>query len=131
MGNLNDVIVRAKAACYVGGGVKTEPSRPGSHDLTWSDGDWEYRDSYLWRYEFHRPRGSLVQANAVLGDELLRLHLSSKSDRWRASRSHHHESSLHDVSERSVPRWFRVDGVSTEHTSIGARAMLAIFTVAR
>lgn len=47
MGNLNDVIVRAKAACYVGGGVKTEPSRPGSHDLTWSDGDWEYRDSYF------------------------------------------------------------------------------------
>ena len=47
MDKLNDVIVRAKAACYVGGGAKGEPSRRGSQDLIWSDAEWEYRDSYF------------------------------------------------------------------------------------
>lgn len=47
MKTLNDIVVRAKAACYVGGGNRSEPSRRGSHDLTWCDGDWEYRDSYF------------------------------------------------------------------------------------
>ncbi|TBN13429.1 hypothetical protein EYC79_09475 [Agrobacterium cavarae] len=47
MYNLNNVIVRAKAACYVGGGAKGEPSRRGSQDLIWSDAEWEYRDSYF------------------------------------------------------------------------------------
>lgn len=30
-----------------GGGSKTDASRQGSHDLTWSEGDWDYRDSYF------------------------------------------------------------------------------------
>ena len=47
MDNLNNVIVRAKAASYVAGGAKAEPSRRGSHDLIWIDGEWEYRDSYF------------------------------------------------------------------------------------
>lgn len=49
---LNSIIVRAKAATYVGGGSKAQPSRTGSHDLVWSEGDWRYRDSYFGGTDF-------------------------------------------------------------------------------
>jgi len=49
---LNAVIVRAKAATYVGGGVKATASRPGSHDLGWSEGEWRYLDSYFGGTDF-------------------------------------------------------------------------------
>ncbi len=49
---LNAVIVRAKSASYVGGGAKAASSRPGSHDLAWSDGDWRYLDSYFGGTDF-------------------------------------------------------------------------------
>jgi len=49
---LNDVIVRAKAATYVGGGNKVDASRPGSHDLSWAEGDWRYLDSYFGGTDF-------------------------------------------------------------------------------
>ena len=49
---LNDVIVRAKAATYAGGGVASRPSRPGSRDLVWSEGDWRYHDSYFGGTDF-------------------------------------------------------------------------------
>ena len=49
---LNAVIVRAKAASYVGGGVKAPSSRMGSHDLSWSEGDWRYLDSYFGGTDF-------------------------------------------------------------------------------
>jgi hypothetical protein len=52
IGKLNDVIVAAKAATYVGGGLKTQSSRPGSHDLQWSQGDWAYLDSYFGGSDF-------------------------------------------------------------------------------
>jgi hypothetical protein len=46
------MIVKAKADTYVGGGVKVEPSRLGSHDLSWSDGPWRYLDSYFGGTDF-------------------------------------------------------------------------------
>ena len=49
---LNAVIVRAKAASYVGGGVKAPSSRMGSHDLSWSEEDWRYLDSYFGGTDF-------------------------------------------------------------------------------
>ena len=49
---LNDIVVKAKAATYVGGGVKAGASRPGSHDLAWSQGDWRYLDSYFGGTDF-------------------------------------------------------------------------------
>jgi hypothetical protein len=52
IGLLNDVIVRAKAATYVGGGVKATSSRAGSHDLGWSEGEWRYLDSYFGGTDF-------------------------------------------------------------------------------
>jgi hypothetical protein len=45
-------IVRAKQATYVGGGGKSAPSRPGSHDLAYAEGAWTYRDSYFGGTDF-------------------------------------------------------------------------------
>jgi Domain of unknown function (DUF5680) len=50
--DLNAFIVKAKRATYVGSGERAEPSRLGSHDLTFQDGDWSYRDSYLGDTDF-------------------------------------------------------------------------------
>ncbi len=49
---LNDFIVRAKAATYVGSGQPAPASRPGSHDLIFEDGGWSYRDSYFGGRDF-------------------------------------------------------------------------------
>jgi hypothetical protein len=49
---LNAIIVRAKAMSYVGGGARTQPSRPGAHDLSWSEGEWRYLDSYFGGTDF-------------------------------------------------------------------------------
>ena len=44
---LEAFIVRAKHATYVGDGKPAAPSRLGSHDLTFADGPFSYRDSYF------------------------------------------------------------------------------------
>jgi hypothetical protein len=52
MSLLEAFIVRAKAACYVGDGNASEPSRTGSHDLTYHQGDFTYSDSYFGGTDF-------------------------------------------------------------------------------
>lgn len=49
---LNSFIVAAKRATYVGGGGRADPSRPGSHDLVFAEGEWAYRDSYFGGTDF-------------------------------------------------------------------------------
>ncbi len=49
---LERFIVAAKAATYVGNGEPGDPSRLGSHDLIFADGDWSYRDSYFGGTDF-------------------------------------------------------------------------------
>jgi hypothetical protein len=49
---LNDFIVKAKAATYVGSGKESVPCRPGSHDLQFSDGSFLYLDSYFGGADF-------------------------------------------------------------------------------
>lgn len=49
---LHNFIVRAKAATYVGSGAHSASSRPGSHDLQFSEGDWLYIDSYFGGSDF-------------------------------------------------------------------------------
>jgi hypothetical protein len=49
---LTAAVVRAKAATYVGGGEKVAPCRPGAHDLSWTDGEWRYLDSYFGGTDF-------------------------------------------------------------------------------
>ena len=49
---LHAFIIRAKAATYVGSGAHSTSSRPGSHDLQHSEGDWLYIDSYFGGTDF-------------------------------------------------------------------------------
>jgi hypothetical protein len=49
---LNNFIVKAKAATYVGGGAKGAACRPGSHDLEFAAGEWSYLDSYFGGRDF-------------------------------------------------------------------------------
>lgn len=50
--DLNQFIVRAKAATYVGSGQHLLPYRLGSYDLQFFEGDWAYHDSYLGSNDF-------------------------------------------------------------------------------
>jgi hypothetical protein len=50
--NLQEFIVSAKQATYVGSGQKLLPYRLGSHDLQFFNGDWAYHDSYLGENDF-------------------------------------------------------------------------------
>lgn len=52
MDALGEFIVRAKAACYVGGGAAGTSSRTGSHDIGWREGAWRYLDSYFGGTDF-------------------------------------------------------------------------------
>ncbi len=52
MTDLERFIISAKAACYVGGGTKITPCRPGAHDLAHDAGDWRYLDSYFGGTDF-------------------------------------------------------------------------------
>ena len=49
---LNEFIVRAKAATYMGDGATVIPCRPGSHDLKFAEGDFAYLDSYFGGADF-------------------------------------------------------------------------------
>lgn len=49
---LDEFIVKAKAATYVGGGVKSPSCRPGSHDLQFRRGPFSYLDSYFGNADF-------------------------------------------------------------------------------
>lgn len=52
MHDLEDFIIEAKAATYVGNGQNAAPSRLGAHDLTYERGGWAYRDSYFGGTDF-------------------------------------------------------------------------------
>jgi hypothetical protein len=52
MRELQDFIVRAKAASYVGGGEPAPSCRPGSHDLAFAEGRFTYLDSYFGGTDF-------------------------------------------------------------------------------
>ena len=62
---LNSFIVCAKAATYVGGGLKVESCRPGSHDLKFADGDWSYLDSYFGGRDFIGEEAVFLQGKPI------------------------------------------------------------------
>ena len=77
---LNTFIVRAKAATYVGDGEHVAPCRSGSHDLRFSDGKWEYHDSYFGGSDFigeevvycdGKPVWAMNYYGRILRDDLL------------------------------------------------------------
>jgi len=62
---LTDSIVRAKAHTYVGSGGAVAPSRPGSHDLQFSDGAFTYIDTYVGGADFLGQELVLIDAAPV------------------------------------------------------------------
>jgi hypothetical protein len=77
---LTAFIVRAKAATYVGSGEHVESSRPGSHDLNFTDGKWSYLDSYFGGTDFigeevvyfdDKPVWAMNYYGYILRDDLL------------------------------------------------------------
>ncbi|MEE4195904.1 MAG: DUF5680 domain-containing protein [Anaerolineae bacterium] len=62
---LHDFIVKAKAASYVGDGQPAASSRPKSHDLAFSDGDFSYLDSYYGGWDFIGEEVVYHQGEAV------------------------------------------------------------------
>jgi hypothetical protein len=77
---LNAFIVRAKSATYVGDGKHGTPCRPGSHDLRFSEGEWNYLDSYFGGSDFigeevvyfaGKPVWAMNYYGRILRDDLL------------------------------------------------------------
>ena len=73
-----DFLIRAKKATYAGKGPETAPSRPGSHDLKYSEGDLMYLDTYLGGERFAgeealwisgAPAWSMNYAGRVTGEQ--------------------------------------------------------------
>ncbi|WP_445394862.1 DUF5680 domain-containing protein [Streptomyces sp. LE64] len=64
---LEAFVVRAKAATYVTGGGRTDPSRAGSHDLEYREGDLVYRDSYFGGTDFLGQETVHLAGRAVWG----------------------------------------------------------------
>ena len=62
---LTDFIVRAKAHTYAGSGGAVAPSRPGSHDLQFSDGAFTYIDTYVGGADFLGQELVLIDAAPV------------------------------------------------------------------
>ena len=52
LGDLGSFIVRAQAVTYVGSGEESSPSRPGSHDLAYSEGPFTHLDSSVGSADF-------------------------------------------------------------------------------
>jgi uncharacterized protein DUF5680 len=77
---LTAFIVRAKAATYVGDGEHVTPCRTGSHDLRFSEGEWNYLDSYFGGSDFigeevvhfaGKPVWAMNYYGRILRDDLL------------------------------------------------------------
>lgn len=99
--SLNEFIVKAKSACYVGGGQKILPSRPGSHDLQFSEGDWNYHDCYfggsdfigeeavyckyriIWVMNYY---GKIIQPSLITAGETGRIIMASLSKMYQEGR---------------------------------------------
>jgi hypothetical protein len=62
---LHAFIVRAKAATYVGSGAQGASSRPGSHDLHYSEDDWLYIDSYFGGTDFIGQEAVFLQGKPI------------------------------------------------------------------
>ena len=80
MDALEDFIIRAKAATYAGDGAPAVSCRPGSHDLSFEDGDFHYLDSYFGGTDFSgqevvwqdgRPVWAMGYHGRVLRDDLI------------------------------------------------------------
>ncbi|HTX92393.1 MAG TPA: DUF5680 domain-containing protein [Anaerolineales bacterium] len=62
---LNEFIVQAKSATYVGGGERAAACRPDSHDLSFVRGEWSYLDSYFGGRDFIGEEVAYYRSQAV------------------------------------------------------------------
>jgi len=60
---LAEFLVRAKTATYAGNGKEIAPERPGFKELEFSEGEWNYRDSYSGF--FAAPGQEVVRLNGI------------------------------------------------------------------
>jgi hypothetical protein len=65
---LNQFIVKAKTATYVGNGQPKTSCRLGSHDLEYIDSDFVYRDSYFGGQDFLGEEAVWFQQQPVWGE---------------------------------------------------------------
>ncbi len=98
---LHTFIVQAKAATYVGDGVKSPSCRPASHDLRFAAGDFAYLDSYFGSADFigqevvyHRNRpvwamnyyGRILEPSLISAAEAGQMIRASLSSMYRQGR---------------------------------------------
>lgn len=62
---LVEFLRRAKRATYAGKGKETDPTRPGSHDLTYGEGNLMYYDTYLGGEQFGGEEAMWVDGKPV------------------------------------------------------------------
>lgn len=63
MKDIIDFLIKAKRATYAGKGAETSPTRPHSHDLTYSEGDYVYYDTYLGGGKFAGEEALWIKGN--------------------------------------------------------------------
>ena len=98
---LNEFIVRAKAATYIGDGEQTKSSRPESRDLVYEDGKFSYLDSYFGAVDFigeevvyyeNQPvwamnyYGRIIQPDKISGAEVGKILKASLSKMYQDGR---------------------------------------------
>ena len=133
---LNDFILAAKAATYVGDGQSALSCRPESHDLAYQAGDYQYLDSYFGGSDFigeeivyHQGKpvwgmnyyGILKEPEVITAAEVGRMIKDSLSLMYREGRFlggwHHAQGNLtyHDASQGDLTcfsgrEWIEKDG---------------------
>jgi hypothetical protein len=98
---LNEFIVRAKAATYIGDGEQTKSSRPESRDLAYQEGPFSYLDSYFGAVDFIGEEvvyfegqpvwamnyyGRIIQPEKITGAEVGKILKTSLSEMYKEGR---------------------------------------------
>ena len=134
---LNNFIVRAKAATYVGGGEASASCRPGSHDLQFRAGAFHYWDSYfggadfigeevvyfedkpIWAMNYygrlHAPdRITAEETGQMIKRSLSRLYQQNRflgGFEYTDGRDTYHDNNEGDVTSFTGKEWIDRDGV--------------------
>jgi len=133
---LHDFIVTAKAATYVGDGKPVSSCRTNSHDLSYSEGEYRYLDSYfggsdfigeevvyksdepVWGMNYYgsilKPEMiSAAEAGAMIKDSLTRMYAAGRFlGGWEHESDHliYHDTSEGDLTHFTGYEWIDVDG---------------------
>jgi hypothetical protein len=135
---LNEFIIRAKAASYIGSGEEIVSCRPASHDLEFHAGDYRYLDSYfggadfigeevvyfdgkpVWAMNYYY--GRILVSQAITGAETGQILRKSLSQLYRQNRflggfeyaegrDAYFDTNEGDVASFTGKEWIERDGV--------------------